>query len=76
MTEPPRLHFEVFKRLWGNDYTGRVVLVATMWETVKEELRENRKAELMKHWHGMAVEHDGTMENARSIVDTLLHREA
>lgn len=37
MTDPPRLHFEVFKRLWGNDYTGRVLLVATTSQNVKEE---------------------------------------
>lgn len=73
MTDPPRLHFEMFKRLWGNDYTGQVLLVATMSEKVKEEVRKNRKAELMRHWGGMVVEHDGTMESARSIVNTLLH---
>jgi len=73
MTDPPRLHFEMFKKIWGNDYTGRVLLVATMSEKVKEEIRKNRKAELMGHWGGTVVEHDGSMESARSIVDTLLH---
>jgi len=72
MTDPPRLHFEMFKRLWGSDYTGRVLLVAMMSEKVKVEVRKDRKAELMAHWGGMVVEHDGTMENARSIVNTLL----
>ena len=72
MTDPPRLHFERFKRLWGNDYTGHVLLVATMSEKVKEEIRKDRKAELMAHWGGVVVEHDGTKESARSIVNTLL----
>ncbi|KIM49797.1 hypothetical protein M413DRAFT_438927, partial [Hebeloma cylindrosporum] len=74
MTNPPRPHFEMFKKLCGDDYTGHVLLVATMWETVKaEELRKKRKAELMKHWGDMVVEHHGTQESARSIVNTLLH---
>jgi len=74
MTDPPRPHFEMFKKLCGDDYTGRVLLVATMWEMVKkQEVRKNRKAELMGHWGGTVLEHDGTKESAWTIVNTLLH---
>lgn len=74
MTDPPRPHFEMFKKLCGDDYTGRVLLVATMWEKVKkQEVREARKATLTNHWGEMVVEHYGTKESAWSIVNTLLH---
>ena len=74
MTGPPRPYFEMFKKLCGDDYTGRVLLVATMWEIVKrKEVREARKASLTDHWGEMVMEHHGTKESAWKIVNTLLH---
>jgi hypothetical protein len=71
ITPPPRLLFE---KLCGDDYSGRVLLVATMWERARnQELLETRKADLMDHWGTIIIEHDGTKKSAWSIVNSLLH---
>jgi hypothetical protein len=67
--------FVMFKELCGDDCTSRVLLVATMWEVVEQEVREKRKAKLTTHWGEMVVEHCGTKESARDIVNRLLHSE-
>ena len=75
ISRPPS-HSQMFKELCGDDYTKQVLLVATMWEVVKEQgVREKRKSELTAHWGEMFVEHCGTNESAWNIVNKLLHRD-
>ena len=74
MTQPPAVHFDLFKNLLGNDFQGRVLLVMTMWERVKPDVRETRKKTLTRNWGYPAsvVQHLGTKESAWDIIRNLL----
>ena len=74
MTQPPAVHFDVFKNLCGNDFQGRILLVMTMWERVKPDVRETRKKVLTRNWGypSSVVQHMGTQESAWDIVRNLL----
>jgi len=74
MTLPPAVHFKLFQNLCGGDIRGRVLLVMTMWERVKPEVRENRQKALTRNWgYGSSVvPHLGTKESAWDIVRNLL----
>jgi hypothetical protein len=74
MTLPPTVHLEMFQNLCGDDFHERVLLVMTMWERVKPEVRETRQKALMHHWgyHSSVVQHLGTKESAWNIVGKLL----
>ena len=77
MTLPPSIHFKMFEKLLGKDFHGRVLLVMTMWEKVKPELRETRQKTLTINWgtNSLVVQHLGTKESAWGIVKALLDSE-
>jgi len=74
MTLPPAVHFRLFQNLCGDDFEGRVLLVMTMWERVKPEVRETRQKALTRNWgyRSSVVQHLGTKESAWDIVRNLL----
>ena len=79
MTQPPLPHHEMFRRLCGEGFYARVLLVTTMWEKLlNQDDGERRKAILRIHWGEMinkgsaVVCHDGTKESAWSVVNALM----
>jgi len=74
MTLPPAIHFSLFQKLCGDDFHGRVLLVMTMWEIVREEHRQTRREGLTRNWsnNSPVVQHFGTKESAWSIVKSLV----
>jgi len=75
MTLPPAVHFRLFQNLCGDDFHGRVLLVMTMWERVKPEVRAMRLKVVTRNWGypSSVVQHIGTKESAWDIVRNLLN---
>lgn len=69
LTEPLP-HYEIFRKLCGNQYSGSVALVLTMCEKVNAEKCQMRGDELTKHWKRMmgkeaaVYSHNGTKKSA------------
>lgn len=79
MTQPPLPHYQMFRRLCGEAFHARVLLVTTMWEKLSnQEDGERRDAILRQHWGEMinkgsaVVCHDGKKESAWGVVKTLV----
>ena len=74
MIHPPAVHFKLFQNLCGDDFHGRVLLVLTMWERLKPEVRETRFKIMTRDWGypSSVVKHLGTSESAWDIVRNLL----
>lgn len=76
LTEPLP-HYEIFRKLCGNQYPASVVLVLTMCEEVNAETCQMRRDYLTKHWKKMMGEkaavysHSGTKKSAWEGVATL-----
>jgi hypothetical protein len=76
LTEPLP-HYEIFKKLCGNQYPESVVLVSTMCEKVEPATCKDRREYLTAHWEkmmgkGAAVySHYGTKESAWKVVSAL-----
>jgi len=54
MTQPPLPHYQMFRRLCGEGFHARVLLVTTMWEKLSNrDDGERRKVILRRHWSEM-----------------------
>jgi hypothetical protein len=79
MTQPPLPHYEMFRRLCGEGFHTRVLLVTTMWEKLSNQDDGERRMEILKtHWSEMinngsaVVSHDGQKQSVWGVVMTLL----
>jgi hypothetical protein len=80
MTQPPLPHYQMFRRLCGEGFHARVLLVTTMWEKLwNQDDGERRVVVLRRHWSEMidkgsaVVCHDGTKQSAWSVVKVLVN---
>ncbi|TFK44966.1 P-loop containing nucleoside triphosphate hydrolase protein [Crucibulum laeve] len=78
LTEPPYSQYEMFRKLCGESFHGRVVLVTTMWSDVKPDVGSRREKEIIQNWgqmlHGgsAVLRFNDTAESAWDIVQFLL----
>lgn len=72
----------MFAKLCGEEAIGNVVLVTTMWDSLKDQaVGERRQAELSKTYWKPMLEHGSkcmrfqrTYESARTIIDSIITR--
>jgi len=79
LTQPPHKQYEMFRRLFGENFHTRVLLVTTMWRKLSNQnVGEKRNGELRRQWSEMIdkgsdiVSHDGEKESAWSVIEKLL----
>ena len=78
MTQPPLPHYQMFRRLCGEEFHTRVLLVTTMWELVNRGDGERRNVNLRRHWREMinkgseVVCYGGGKQSAWDVVQALL----
>jgi len=79
MTQPPLPHYQMFRKLCGEGFHARVLLVTTMWEKLSNrDDGERRRKILREHWGEMidkgsaVVCHDGEKQSAWGVIKALL----
>jgi len=76
LTEPLP-HYEIFRKLCGDQFKGSVVLVLTMCEQVNDATFQDRMKYLTTHWKGVmsgkaaVCSHHGTKKSAWDVVAAL-----
>ena len=76
LTEPLP-HYEIFRKLCGDQFKGSVVLVLTLCEEVNRVTFQDRREHLTTHWKGVMSEnavvcsHYGTKQSAWDVVAAL-----
>jgi hypothetical protein len=78
MTDFPLLNTEMLQRLLGANAYSRVILVTTMWETLKGGGGEERFREISEKWTKVSdkqstiTRHYGTAESGWAAVESLI----